>query len=136
MARVAKTTQQITRFSDFDIRFTPHPITGDLLMVTGIQAVVQSVMNLVQLNHYEIPFHPEIGGNVRKLLFENVDPITANLLSEEIKNLITNFEPRAQIINVLVNADVDNNKYGVTIQFYVINNVAPITVSLFLERLR
>jgi len=136
MARVAKTTQQISRFSDFDISFKPHPITGDLLMVTGIQAVVQSVMNLVQLNHYEVPFHPEIGANVRKLLFENVDPITANLLSEEIKNLLTNFEPRVQVINVLVNADVDNNKYGVTIQFYVINNVAPITISLFLERLR
>ena len=136
MVQVVKTTQQVPRFSDLDISFKPHPITGDLLLVTGIKAVVQSVMNLVQLNHYEIPFHPEIGGNIRKLLFENVDPIVANLLSEEIKNLLANFEPRVQVINVLVNADVDNNKYGVTIQFYVINNVAPITISVFLERLR
>src|SRR6185312_12306460 len=104
-------------------------------MVTGIQAVVQSLMNLVQLNHYEVPFHPEIGGNVRKLLFENVDPITANLLSEEIKNVISNFEPRVQVIAVLVEATEDNG-YQVTLQFYVVNNVEPIQISLFLERIR
>jgi phage baseplate assembly protein W len=133
---MAKTAPQIQRFSDFALSFQSHPVTGDIVMVTGVQAVVQAVVNLVQINHFEVPFHPEIGGNVRKLLFENIDPITANLLSEEVKNVITNFEPRAQIINVLVEANLDNNGYNVTLQFYVVNNVSPITVSVFLERLR
>jgi phage baseplate assembly protein W len=129
-------TPQIQRFSDFALSFQPHPVTGDVVMLVGINSVVQSVMNLVQINHFEVPFHPEIGGNVRKLLFENIDPVTANLLSEEIKNVIANFEPRAQVINVLVEENIDSNGYNVTIQFYVVNNVSPISVSVFLERLR
>lgn len=127
---------QLPLYSDFDISFTPHPVTGDVLKVNGMQSVVQSVMNLVQLNHYEVPFHPEIGGNIRKLLFELADPVTANLLSEEIKNLITNFEPRAKVIDVLVESDIDNNGFNVTIMFFVLSNTQPLTISFFLTRVR
>jgi phage baseplate assembly protein W len=129
-------SSKIQRYSDFAIGFKPHPVTGDLLMVTGTNSVVQSVTNLIQLNHYEVPFHPEIGGNVRKLLFELADPVTAGLLSEEIRNLIKNFEPRVDLIDVLVESDVDNNGFNVTLSFFILNNVQPINVSLFLERLR
>jgi len=127
---------QVQRYSDFDVRFLSHPVTGDLLKVTGTNAVVQSVINLIQLNHYEVPFHPEIGGNVRKLLFELADPVTAGLLADEIRNLVTNFEQRVKLIDVLVESDVDNNGFNVTISFFVVNNTQPITISTFLERLR
>lgn len=123
-------------YSDIDINFNPHPITGDVLRVTGAQSVVQSVLNLVQINHYEVPFHPEIGGNVRKLLFELADPITANLLAEEIRNVIRNFEPRAKVIDVLVESDVDQNGFNVTITFFVLSTTQPLTISFFLTRLR
>jgi hypothetical protein len=128
--------QQLTRFSDFAISFTPHPVTGDVLMVTGINSVVQAVMNLVQLNHYEVPFHPEIGGNLRRMLFEQPDPVVAGMINDEITNLLTNFEPRVQIDEILVSADPAGNGYSVSITFFVVNNVAPITVSMFLTRLR
>ncbi len=124
------------KFSDFDVNFTTHPVTHDLLKKTGTNSVVQALMNLVQLSFYEKPFHPEIGSNIRKLLFELVDPITANALGEEVKNLIGNFEPRVRTRNVLVTADVDNNGYDVTVEFYLLNVNNPITVSVFLERLR
>ncbi len=127
---------KIQRYSDFDVRFIPHPVTGDILKVTGTNSVVQSIINLIQLNHYEVPFHPEIGGNVRKLLFELADPVTAGLLSDEMKNLINNFEPRVSLIDVYVTSDVDNNGFNVTVEFFVLNNTQPITVSVFLERLR
>lgn len=125
-----------TPFKDFNISFKPHPITGDLLMVKGVNAVVQSVINLIMTNHYDRPFHPEIGGNVRRLLFELADPTTASLLSNEITNVVTNFEKRAQIINVNVLSDPDNNGYNVSIVFSVVNNTTPITIQFFLERLR
>jgi phage baseplate assembly protein W len=123
-------------YSDFDINFVPHPVTGDLLRVTGVNSVVQSVMNLVQLNHYDIGFHPEIGGNVRKLLFELADPTTANLLSEEIKNVITNFEPRAQVTTVDVQSTTNGDGYTVTINFYVLSIPNQLSISFFLERVR
>ena len=121
--------------SDFADSLSPHPVTGDLLMVTGVNAVVQSVMNLVQLNHYESPFHPEIGGNVRRLLFELADPTTANLLAQEITDVIENFEPRASQVNVNVQAN-GNQGFDVTIIFTVINNPNPVQIQFFLERLR
>lgn len=131
------TQKNITRqFSDFDVDFKAHPVTHDLLKKTGTNSVVQALMNLVQLSFYEKPFHPEIGSNIRKLLFELVDPITANALGEEVKNLIGNFEPRVRTRNVLVVANPDSNGYDVTIEFYLLNVNNPITVSVFLERLR
>lgn len=126
----------VTPYSDFNIAFIAHPQTGDLVMVTGVNSVVQSVMNLCQLNHFEVPFHPEIGGNIRRLLFELADPVTASLLSEEIKNTINNFEPRAKVLSVDVITDAEGNGYDVTITFTVLGNSNPLTINFFLERLR
>lgn len=127
---------QTRTYSDFDISFTPNPITGDLNSVTGYNSVVQSVMNLVQLNHYEKPFHPEIGGNVLKLLFEPADNITAGLIANEIKITLANFEPRADVIGVYVETTNNGNGYNVTIEFAILNLSDPITITFFLERVR
>jgi phage baseplate assembly protein W len=123
-------------YSDIDVSFEPHPITGDILKKTGSNAVVQALANLIQLNHYEKPFHPEIGGNIRKLLFEPADPLTLSLLSEEIKNLVANFEPRVNLINVIVESDVDAHQLNVTLEFFILNNPNPLTITVFLQRLR
>jgi phage baseplate assembly protein W len=127
---------QTRTYSDFDISFSPNPVTGDLNSVLGFNSVVQSVMNLVQLNHYEKPFHPEIGGNVRKLLFELADNITAGLIANEIKIVLANFEPRAIVLGVYVETTNDGNGYNVTIEFSVLTVSDPITISFFLERIR
>lgn len=124
------------QYSDVADTFAAHPVTGDLQMVTGSSAVVQSIMNLVQTNHYERPFHPEIGGNVTKLLFELADPTTAALLESEIADVISNFEPRAQVVSINVQAQAPLNGFQVTIIFYVVSNPAPIKIQFFLQRLR
>ena len=123
-------------YSDFDIAFKAHPITGDLVKKTGAAAVVQSIIDLVQLNHYEKPFHPEIGGNVRKLLFEPLDNVTANLLANEIKLILANFEPRATVLGVYVENNVTDDGFNVIIEFSIVTLSDPITISVFLERLR
>lgn len=122
-------------YSDFNIAFIPHLQTGDLVMVKGFNSVVQSVMDLCQMNHFDVPFHPEIGGNVRALLFEPADPLTASLLSTEITNTIENFEPRANVQSVDVEV-ANENGYNVSITFTVLGNSNPLTVSFFLQRLR
>lgn len=121
--------------SDFADQLAPHPVTGDLIMVTGINSIVQSIQNLVQLNHYESPFHPEIGGNVRRLLFELADATTANLLAQEITDVIQNFEPRASQVTVNVQAN-GNQGFDVTIIFTAVSNPNPVQIQFFLERLR
>lgn len=112
-------------------------MTGDLTKVTGVNSIVQSIISLISTNHYERPFHPEIGGNVRKLLFELVDAVTANLLSKEIQDVLANFEPRAQVLNVIVQTNNAQDGYSVTIVFTVAGGIStPISIQTFLQRLR
>ena len=80
-------------YKDLNLNFTSNPVTGDVTNVTDVNAVKRSVRNLLLTNHYDKPFHPEIGSNVTALLFENFGPITGNQLSRTIEELISNFEP-------------------------------------------
>ena len=92
--------------------------------------------NLVQYGFYEKPFHPEIGSGIRDLLFENMTPFTANVLSQKIQDVIVNFEPRA-LLGVEVLPRFDNNQYEVTVEFYLQNAPAELVdLSFTLERLR
>ena len=124
------------QYSDIDINFIPNPITGDIVKKTGHNSVVQSIMNLVQLNAYDKPFHAEVSSGVRSLLFELPDPVTAQQISQEIKNVIANFEPRATVIGVYVGMDMVSDGYNVTIEFSITGLTDIITVDVFLERIR
>ena len=128
--------QQTRIYKDLDLAFIPHPIRKDLNKKTGYNAVIQSVRNLVLLGHYEKPFHPEIGSNIRKMLFEPLDPISASIIAREVEDVITNFEPRVDLDDVIVQENIDGNGFNVTIKFFMLNSEEPITVDLFLERLR
>jgi len=137
MANNYSTGLQTRQYSDIAIDFMVNPLTGDLARVTGTNSIVQSIMNLVQTNHYERLFAPEIGGNVRKLLFELCDAVTANLLSQEIQDVLSNYEPRANILDVIVSADQNQDGFYVQIVFQIAGGIAnPITISTFLQRLR
>ena len=129
-------SENIRNYKDVDLDFIAHPITGDINKKTGINAIVQSLKTLLFLNHYEKPFHPEIGSNIRKMLFENIDPVTANILAKEIKITIDNFEPRVSTRNVFVTENYDENGFDVTLEFIIKSTAEPIAVSFFLERLR
>lgn len=136
--------QKVTRkndYSDLDLDFLAHPTTGDVVKKTGIDAIKRSVRNLILTNYYEKPFRPGIGSNAQKILFDNINPFTANFLKDAIIEVITNFEPRVRLAEdqndgVIVNVNADNNGYDVRITFTILNSGAPATISLFLERIR
>ena len=124
-------------FKDISLSFAKHPVTGDIAKLSDVDAVKRSVRNLINTNFYERPFHPEIGSDIRSTLFEPVSPSTASLLARHIEDCVINFEPRADLSNVIVTGDIDRNRYDVTIEFYVVNSAADIqTLDIFLERLR
>ena len=123
-------------FRDLDLNFSIHPIRKDINTHKNEYAIINSVKNLVLTNHYERPFQPEIGSNIRRLLFENVDTVTAAQIEREITETVENFESRVQVSKVTAAADPDNNGYKVTLEFFVINNANPITINFFLERIR
>ena len=125
------------QYSDLDLFFTKKISNSDVNKLTDIQAVKRSIRNLVLLNTYEKPFHPEISSGVRGMLFENMTPITANILARKIEDVINNFEPRARLISVTAIPDLDRNAYEVAVQFYVVNTPTELVdISLMLETLR
>ena len=129
--------RNVRTYSDLDLFFSAKGVSKDISKVTDIQAVKRSVRNLVLLNHYEKPFHPEIGSGVRDMLFEPMTPITANILARKIEDVIENFEPRAKLIGVRAQPNLDRNEYEVTIEFYVVNTPTELVdLTVMLERLR
>ena len=124
------------QYRDLDLNFNIHPVRKDVTKHISEMAVINSIKNLILMNHYEKPFQPDIGSNVRKLLFENLDVVTAMSIEREIKQVIKNYEPRATVQGISVSPDYDNNGFGVTIEFSVNNVSNPITISFLLERTR
>ena len=129
-------TRNVKQYRDLDLFFS-RKSNKDVNKVTDIEAVKRSVRNLVLLNSYEKPFHPEIAGDVRGLLFELMTPLTSAVIARKIQDVIENFEPRARLTGVQAIPDFDRNAYEVTVYFYVVN--APtelVEVTQLLERLR
>jgi phage baseplate assembly protein W len=129
-------TNTTRTFRDLDLSFNIHPIRKDVNIHKNEFAVINSVKNLILTNHYERPFQPELGSNIRRLLFENVDSIIAAQIEREIEETVLNFEPRVQISRVTAVPSPDENRYGVQMEFFIINNPNPITIDFFLERIR
>ena len=130
-------SRNVKQYSDLDLFFGQRNVGKDVNKITDIQAVKRSLRNLINLNAFEKPFHPEIAGGIRDMLFENMTPITAVVLTRKIEDVINNFEPRVRLVSVRAIPDMDRNIYNVAIEFYVVN--APtelVDLSVLLERLR
>jgi phage baseplate assembly protein W len=123
-------------FSDLDLRFTAHPVTGDINILYDETAIKRSLKQLILTSHYERPFHSEIGSPIRALLFEPAGPLFSVTLKQAIINTIFNFEPRVVVTDVVVRESPDNNEVYVSIEFKIVNTESPISVDLVLERTR
>lgn len=123
-------------FKDLDLMFTAHPVTGDIARKYDENAIKQAVKNLILTQNYERPFHSEIGSQVRALLFENATPMTKALLKKTITDVINNFEPRVNLLDVGVQFLEDRNAVNIEILFKIKNTFTPLTVNLVLERTR
>ena len=125
------------QYTDLDLFFGRKTSDRDISKVTDVQAVKRSIRNLVLLNHYEKPFHPEIGSGVRDMLFELMTPVTAVILTRKIEDVINNFEPRARLVAVRAFPNLDRNAYDVSVEFYVLNTPTELVdLTILLERLR
>ena len=96
-------------YKDIPISFTAHPITGKIKSLINRDAVKQSVKNIVLTNFYERPYNPILGGDVLAKLFENMGPLTEYEISNNIREALDNFEPRAEVDEIKVDALEDQN---------------------------
>ena len=133
-SNLSKRSGQVYR--DLNLDFLQNSATKDIQKMVDIESVKRSVRNLINLNHYEKPFHPEIGSNLRAMLFENITPQMSHAIQKEISLLLENFEPRAKLVQVSTMPEFDKNAYSATISFYVQNSPDRVVVESFLERIR
>ena len=130
-------TRNVRQYTDLDLFFGKKSSNSDIQDITDVKAVKRSIRNLVLLNHYEKPFHPEIASGVRDMLFELMTPVTAQILARKIEDVIQNFEPRARLVSVTALPNLDRNEYEVSIEFYVVNQPTELVdLSILLERVR
>jgi phage baseplate assembly protein W len=123
-------------FSDLDFNFLVHPRTGDVTTRYDEEAIKQSIRNLILTRNYERPFRSEIGSQVNALLFEPMGPLLTNMIERTIGNCINNYEPRVNLLSVLVSFSPENNDAYITITFKIKNTQTPVSVNLILERTR
>jgi uncharacterized protein len=123
-------------FSDLNLGFDAHPLTGAVTRKIDRNAVKQSVKNLILTDFYERPFQPELGCGLRYHLFELFTPATKQSLETAMREVIENYEPRASILEVLVEDHPDENALSASIAFMIRNDQNPIVLDLILERVR
>ena len=123
-------------FSDLNLDFLQNTATKDIQKIEDVDAVKRSVRNLINTNYYERPFHPEIGSNLRAMLFENITPQMTHAISKQIDLLLKNFEPRIRLVQINVQPFIQRNGYRASISFFVINTPERVEIETFLERLR
>lgn len=124
-------------FKDLNITFKPHPVTGDLIIKKDDAAIKQSVVNLLLTSKGERPFQPNLGSDIRNLLFEPLDAATAGQISRNIREVLRSYEPRIRILDIEVLANYEQNGFDVGLEFEIIGREDfPVALEFFLERTR
>jgi phage baseplate assembly protein W len=132
MATLLRDTREYT---DLDFSFARHPMSSNVSVKKKINAVKQSIMNLLQLREGDKPFHPEIKSPIYDYLFENATSVMKIVLESEILKYLSVYEPRV-IINSIVISFSNNNQLNCEIYGEIINIQEPFTVSILVSRLR
>ena len=118
--------QRLSRgFKDLSASFQTNPLSNDLIALKNESAIARSVRNLVLTGQGERPFQPVLGTGVSRLLFENMDKLTASAIRSEIRTTIENYEPRVEINEILVEPDFEGNAFHVTLQYFIIGMDVP-----------
>lgn len=131
-----KMARNTRTFSDLDLNFTAHPVTGDVSRRYDDNAIKASLKNLILTNNYERPFHSEIGTSIRKMMFEQFTPLVAASIERAVYDVVNSFEPRVNLDSVNVVDDSDNNAITITITYRIMNTQRPVTLDISLERTR
>ena len=123
-------------YKDVDFTFKQNPNTNDIGIKKNNNAVIQSVLNILQTNHGERPFNYYFGANLRQYLFENMTNITAANMSTSINTALANHEPRIEVLNTNIQARADENEVFITVTGKVKSSNEVVDIATTIERLR
>jgi phage baseplate assembly protein W len=124
------------QFVDLDLSFKVNPFTKDLYLKTDEDAIKTSIKHLLRTNNFERPFHPEIGTQIRSLMFEHFSSAIKIAMERTIQESIEKFEPRVRLLEVSINESEDKNDLDIDIIFTLKNASTPITITTSISRVR
>ena len=108
------------KFKDISMSFETNPLNDDLIALKNSSAIARSIRNIVFTQPGEKFFNPEFGSRVSESLFEIVDEVSTIAIRDEIRSSIINYEPRVNLLDVLVNPNPDENEMNVTIKYEIV----------------
>ena len=112
-------------FKDISATFQTNPLNGDLIAIKNETAIARSIRNIVFTLPGEKFFDEDFGSDISQALFENIDDISANIIQDQIRDSITNYEPRVRLIDVITKPNFDNNQFDVSIVYEIIGIDVP-----------
>lgn len=133
---ISPTKKKISLNSDFRKDLLTSPVSKDIALLKDEEAVKDSIKNLILTDRGERLMQPNIGGNIRAMLFENMTPGTIKLIKDRITDTIETFEPRASLLDVFVSGGLDDGNIVAKITFYVRNAEQPVQLDVILQRNR
>jgi phage baseplate assembly protein W len=133
---ITQTLKKVDTYSDFTDNFIQHPITHELITIKNESDVGQAIKNVILTNVFERPFNPFFGSNIRRSLFEDFGPFVIEDITRYINMAVRQFEPRIQLLDVGITDDEDHNGMSINIVYSMLNNPEPVSISLFLRRVR
>lgn len=136
MTVITPVARRTETYSDFFKDMTQSLVNADLARKIDENSVKESIRNLVLTNRGERLFQPDIGCDIRRMLFENISADTIIVAKEIIKTTIANYEPRCSVIGIDILASIDSNDIGIIITFNIINREEPIVLNITLDRVR
>jgi len=75
VALVTAKTKKIAIYSDFKKSLEISPVSDDLTLHKDEDAVRESIKNLLLTDRGERLMQPNLGGNIRAMLFENISQV-------------------------------------------------------------
>jgi len=123
-------------YKDISADFDANPITGDIDPVKDAISVKRGITNILLTSMFERLFQPELGSNLKDVLFEPIDEITTARIEREVRSAIDAWEKRAEVLHVFVDPDEEYNRYKISVTFRPLNAVVEEQVEVFLARER
>lgn len=123
-------------YRDINLDFAKHPLTGDIIAATDVEAIKKSLRNLVQTDLYDCPFDPDKGTNIRGSMFENFSPFTAEFIRAKIHEMVDKYEPRVELQQINIYQREEQHALEVSIYFKIIELNRQEELTVFVERTR
>jgi len=124
------------KYTDIDLGLSKNPVSKDILKITDVESVKNSVRNLLLTKNYEIPFHPEMGSGIRDLLFDNWLPTSAATIEKNIAFILKNYEPRVALIGLEIFRDPSGSSIRIDVSIMIRATSQTTVLNLILTRTR